>query len=877
MSMFRRFLNLFRQETLHREFDDELRFHMEMRIDRNMRDGMNRDDAEAEARSHLGNSLNIKEDMRDTRIIGWIESLVSDIRHGLRLFKHQPGLTALAVLTLSLGIGANATIFSLLNAALFRPLPFADSQGLVALVDGFRAGRATNVPPTVPELLDTRQMSRDLKTVSFYDTRDFQIYDGREPVRVFAARVEASFLGVLGARPSYGRLFVDGENLPGRDRVVILSDGLWRQNFGGDPGIVGRQIIVNGSPSTVVGILPPEFSFNYLSAEPVEMYLPFPMNENYTSRNAEFANVRRVIAVARLNPDYTVQQASAELDAISKELVRQYPALYRTGSDGQPDGFFMSAVPLRELVSGSGRPVLMLLFGAVVLLLLIACTNTAQFLLARSMEREPEVAVRSALGASRLRLIRQFLSEALILGATGGVFGILQAIWLTKGLHAILPANVSLVGRVDVDFRVVAFTAAVALLTTLACGLVPALRLSRNDLNSTMRTRGISAARTRSRQVLIVLEVGIAVVLLAIAGSLTESLLRLRSTPAGYSAESVTVLRMRMNNGPTVLGPRLLDRVMAIPGVDSAALGDAPLVGFAGTDFAIEGRQDDAATLSRQLASYRIVSPGYFRTLRIPLLDGREFENADKDGPPVAIINEEMAKRFWPGQSPMGKRIRAGMGPRAARVTIVGVVGNVRPPLQFDPAPQVYVTTLQQSEPNMNLIVRSASGVPPPVSAVKDAVRAVVPDQAIFDIRPLNNIVSSSAADPRTVALLLVSFALLALFMSVTGVYTVVSYVTSRRTKEIAIRRATGAQARDVLALVARQVVVATVVGVVLGLGGAVSANGILRSAVLGVVSLQPVTLSIVSGLYLVAIALAVSVPAMRALRVNPANILRND
>jgi predicted permease len=354
-----------------------------------------------------------------------LETLLRDLSYGARLFRRQPGSTLLAVITLSLGIGANAVIYSLLHAVLLRPLPFPDAQRLVAIVDNFRADGQSNVPPTVPELLDLRAASRQLTGISFFDIRDVQTSGGTEPARAVSARIDSAFLGTIGVQPALGRLFVADDHTPGRDQVVILTDGFWRRNLAADPAAVGRRIIVNGAAHEIVGVLPAGFAFDYLSNEPIELYVPFPGDVAYRSRTGEFANVRRVTAIARLGPDVTLAQAAAEVGVMSERLRTDHPQLYRRGSDGQDRGFLMTVTPLREVIGGRARSVVLLLFGAVGLVLLIACVNTAQFLLARAVERQHEVSIRLALGAGRGRLLRQFLTEASLLAlvATGlGLF-----------------------------------------------------------------------------------------------------------------------------------------------------------------------------------------------------------------------------------------------------------------------------------------------------------------------------------------------------------------------------------------------------------------------------------------------------------------------
>jgi putative ABC transport system permease protein len=888
MSRFSRLANLWRHRALDAEFDDELRFHFEMRVEKNLSRGMTREEAELDARRHLGSTLRAKEGMRDARVTMWIETLFRDLAYGARMFRRQPGTTCLAVLTLSLGIGANTVIFSLLHAALLRPLPFPSADRLVAVVDNFRTDGAVNVPPTVPELLDVRAATRILDPISFFDMRDAQISGGTEPARVFSARIEAEFFRTLGVQPALGRLFAAGDHEPGRDRVVILSDSFWRRNFGADPSAVDRGIVVNGVPHTIVGVLPPGVTFDYFSAEPIELYVPFPMNPTYTQRTAEFANVRRVTAIARLRPDATLASASAELLNVSERLRADHAPLYRRGSDGQDLGFSISVTPLRDLIVGNTRPILLLLFTAVGLILLIACVNTAQFLLARAVERQPEVLIRTAFGAGRTRLLRQFLTEALLLASIAAALGLLQARFLVDLLRATIASRSPLADQISINPAVVGFTIGVAATVTLACGLLPAIHVSRGRFIADT-TRLAGAARSRTRHVMITAQVALATVLLISAGLLVQGLQHLQNLPRGYNADAVTVMRMRVagrvgQGGTGATYQEYLRQVAAIPGVAHAAMTDAPLPGFAGVEFAIIGRPDDAATLTLQRASWRIVSGSYFELLDIPIMTGRSFEDADSaSSAPVTIINEEMARRFWPDQNPIGQQIRTGVGPRSRVATIIGIAGNVRPPLQLETVPQLYMSYLQQSEPNITLLVRPSIGMTVSADSIKRAVWSVVPEQPLYDIQPFENAIARSMATPRLLTRLLGSFATLALMMSTLGVYTIVSYLTARRSKEVALRRAIGATPQDVLRLLGLPTLRWTVVGLTVGLVAAVGATRVLSSMAgqfnmpPGAILMAPSMVVLTSVLYMIVVGAAVLVPATRALRIQPGTILRAE
>lgn len=808
-----------------------------------------------------------------------IDTVARDLWYGARLFRRQPGATLLAVLTLSLGIGANAVIYSLLHAVLLRPLPFPDAHRLVAVVDNFHAVGQSNVPPTVPELLDLRAVSQQLTGISFFDVRDVQTSGGTEPARAVAARVDSVFLGTLAVRPAMGRLFVADDHTPGRDQVVILTDRFWRRNLDADAAAVGRRIVVNGADHEIVGVLPAGFAFDYLSAEPIELYLPFPGDVSYRSRTGDFANVRRVTAIARLKPGVTMAQAGAEVEAVSQRLRADHPQLYRRGSDGRELGFVMTLTPLHDVVAGRARSIVLLLFGAVGLVLLIACVNTAQFLLARAVERQHEVSIRLALGASRGRLLRQFLTEASLLAVVATALGLLQAVFLVDLVRVMLSSRSPLVADLGIDALVIGFTVMVAVVVTLACGLFPAMHAARrSSVHHLARTTG--AARSRTRHVLIAVEVAISVVLLVCAGLLVENLRQLDRAPHGYSSDDVTVMRMRQA-GPGGTGAtyqRYLQQIAAVPGVARAAVADAPLPGFAGSEFSIIGRGEDAATLSQQRASWRIVSSDYFDVLRIPIVAGRAFTDSDTAGrQPVVIVNQEMVRRFWPGQDPIGQQIRSGFGPRLAVGTIVGVVANVRPVLQHDVSPQIYVSYLQQSEPNITLLVRSTAGVSVSPESVKRAIWSVVPEQPLFDIRPMAEATERSMAEPRLITRLLGGLAVLALLMSTLGVYTVVSYLTARRTKEVALRRAIGADALDVVRLLGLPTMGWTLAGLTAGIAAAVASAGVLRSVVLNSAQLDVLTIATIALFYVLVVGIAVGVPAVRALRIHPAGVLRAE
>ena len=881
-----RFVNLFRRRSVDRELDDELAFHVEMLIEKYMKQGLSRNEAEQRARRHAGNTVIAKEDMREVHIMMWIDSLARDLIYGARMFLRQPGTTFLAVLTLSLGIGANTVIYSLLHAALLRPLPFPSPDRLVAVVDNFATQSQFDISPTVPETLDVRAASRTLDPVSFFDTRDVQINGGTEPVRAISARIDVDFLRTLGVQPALGRLFTarDGE------RIVILSDAIWRRNFGADPALIDRTIIVNAAPHTVIGVLPPGVNFDYFTPEPIELYVPYPTSAEYTSRTGSFSSVRRVLAIARLRDTATLEQADAELRTIGQRLKSDHPQLYRRGTDGQDLGFTMGAAPLRRLVLGRGaRTAVLVLFAAVGLVLLIACANTAQFLMARAIERRPEVVIRSALGAGAGRLLRQFLTEAFLFAAVAAALGVLQASALVGVLRTLIASPSPLLGQLGLNVSVILFTVMVTVLVTLISGLFPAVHLVRQRVIAGDASRLTGTTRSRTRHAMIAAQVAASVVLLVAAVLVATGLRQLQDTPTGYEPDGVTMLRLRAagRSDPRGTGAgyqQYLQALSSVPGLSLASIGDGPLQGFAGTEFSIAGRADDAATLSLQRSGWLIVSPDYFKLLGIPLRAGRTFTDSDGvDAPQVIVINDVMARRYWPDQNPIGQQIKSGTGPRLRTATIIGVVGDVRPTHRLEVPPQIYTSYLQQSEPNATLLVKTAAGQDAPIEAIKQAIRTVVPEQAIFDIRPLSAVIAQSTNTPRLMTRLLGSFAILAIALAMLGVYTVVSYVTARRTKEVALRRAIGATPNDVLRLLGVPTLRWTAVGIAIGVLAAAWLMRLVPSVAnsFGLpqesLRLDPPTIVAAMIVYAVIVGLAVLAPAARALRVQPGIILRAE
>ncbi len=873
MSWINRLRNTLRDRKISAEIDDELEFHVDTRLDHNRRLGLSERDARDEARRHLGNPTRQREEMRDARVLGWLDETLKDLTFGARIFKRHFALSALAVLTLSMGIGANAAIYSVVRAVWLRPLPFPAADRLVVVLDGRRGGRAS-APPTVPEALELRRAARTLDAVSFYDTRDFQVTGGVEPERVIGARVDPALLPMLGVQPAIGRVFANED----AEESAVLSDGLWRRNFGADPAVVGRRIELSGIPFRIVGVLGADRSLNELLSAPVDLYVPYPRSPDYTSRSGEYAGVRRVTTVARIAPNASREAALAEVSAIAAGFVKQYPATYRPPAAAPSQTFVMSLEPLQESLTRGGRSMVALLAVVVALLLLTACLNTAQFLLVQSLEREGEVALRAVLGAGRVRLVRQFVVETLLITATGGALGVLQAVWLTPLLKAIVDTRARTIIGVELDSHVVLFMLGLTVVTSVVCSLVPVLRLSGADLSHTIERHGATGRRARSRQWFIAGEVAISVVLLAGAALLLRSLRELGRAQGGFSAQGVYVLRMRgLAGGPASgeLYAQYTEQIKTLPAIDAVAVTSSTLPGRPGMRFTMPGASPIPAGVPQE-TSYQIVSGTYFTALGIPLEAGRVFTDEDRSGrPPVAVINREMADRFWPGRSPLGQTIRAGDGPRDATMTIVGIVGNVRPPLQNGDVPQMYVSYRQQSEANIAFLIRMRGGAPLPVAEIKHAIRSVDRRQAVFGITTLEEQLAGATASQRTMARLLGSFAALAVVMSLAGLYIVVSYVASRRSTEVAIRRAIGATDRDVLLSLAGPTLRWSLVGLTMGVAGAFGGSRGLQSALAGIGGLDPTFMTVISAIYVAVVIGVLLAATLRAVRAEPMATLR--
>ena len=805
-------------------------------------------------------------------------TLLQDIRYGARTLLKSPGFTVVAVLALALGVGANTAIFSVVNAVLLRALPFEKPEELVRVwATNARRGVTSN-PTSYLNFVDWRSQNNAFEFLAAYSQASAALTGGDAPEQINGVVTTADLLPALGVRAALGRYFTEEEAGPGEARVVVIGHGLWQRRFGGDPNLIGREIMLNGRSRTVVGVMPAGFKFP-LNAEATEFWMPLdPTSELNRVRGANYLGV-----VARLKPTATLAQAQSEMDAIARRLEEQYPE--------QNSGRGIRLVSMYEDTVGNVRPALLVLLGAVGCVLLIACANVANLLLARAAARGKEIALRTALGANRWRIVRQLLTESLLLALAGGALGSLLALWGVDLLVSMIPPDVPRVGEIGLDVRVLGFTTAISVTTGIVFGLAPALAASKLDLNESLKEGGRGSSesfrRNRLRSALVVSEIALSLVLLIGAGLLIKSFLRLREIDPGFNPEKVMAMDLALPSAKYVeesaqsrFFQELLARVGALPGVEAVGVVDPlPLGGnMAQNGFTIEGRPP-LAPGERLVANARIISADYFRAMNIPLLEGRALTERDaQNAPKTIVVNQTLARRFFGNENPIGKRATVTIAPDFT-AEIVGIVGDVRHrSLEAESGPEFYVSYLQVSSGGMSLVARTATGdVSGLLAAVRREVQQLDKDQPISDTRPMTALLAQSIAPRRFNMLLLGTFAFVALALAGVGIFGVMSYTVTRRTHELGIRMALGAQRGDVLRLVLRQGMTLTALGVCLGLVGAYTATRLLSSLLYGVSSSDPVTFILVTLLLAAVAFLACYVPARRATKVDPMVALRYE
>jgi predicted permease len=808
--------------------------------------------------------------------------MLNDVRYAVRSFLKTPGLTAVILVTLALGIGTNTAIFSIVNGVLLRPLPYPRPDDLVQI---------WNTSPDEPQgafaaadFLELQHDNRSLARLAGYREDAYTVaITGREPVRISGALVTVDYFDVLGARAALGRVFSRAADAGTAEPLVVLSDDAWRHHFAADPTVVSTRVRVNGVPHTVVGVMvagvgyPGEAQAWVLSSKPVPVPPIDVAGDLLASRGVHY-----IKAIGRLLPGITVQQGQQDLTAIAAQQATRFAE--------SNAGRGIAVRRLRDEIVGDVRAPLLLLLGAVGLVLLIACANVASLLLARASTRQREIAIRAALGAQRARLVRQLITESVVLGAVGGAGGLLVGSWALTLLLKVIPAGIPRVDRVGLDMPVAATAIAASFASALLFGVVPALQASRTDgiraLRESDRATTAGRGRAHARAVLVVGEIALTLVLLVLAGLLANSFLRLQNVDPGFRPEHVTLVTLPLPQAAYPEGKRqaafyqrILDGIEQKPQVESAAiLFPSPINGGnASGTFVVEGREV-SSRVDKPFAAIGSVSARYFRTLGIPLIQGRTFNDQDREpAPEVAVVNTTLVRKYLSGRQAIGSRIRFG-DPDEGWITIVGVVGDSRNlGLGKEPAPLVYIPYHRFPLPFMSLAIRSSADTAAIASLVRTEVRSADPDLPVDEITPLRDVLRASVAEPRFRALLVAAFAAMAVVLAGVGVYGLISYSVTQRTREIGIRMALGARSRQVVLPVVRDGMMLALTGVGIGLVGSLAASQALARFLFGVGATDPLTYGAVAT-FLLAVALFASyVPSRRVLRIDPLVALRAD
>jgi predicted permease len=800
--------------------------------------------------------------------INEMESIIKDIGYGIRSLLKHPGFTAIAVITLALGIGANTAVFSIMNAVLFRPLPYENPGQLVRLWADMSGQRTEQNQFSPAEITDFRDQLTTFEELGLSDTGlSANLTGGALPERVNVAEATPGLFTVLRAKPLLGRTFLPDETEVGQSKVAIISEGLWKRRFAGDPNFAGRAVQLDGESFTVIGVLPGSFKF----PENVDLWLPFSFTEaDWKSDRAHYY----IDAVGRLKPGTTVDQARADLEMIMRRLSPNFSA--------ERKKWGVTLMPLHEDVVGKIKPTLWILFGAVGFVLLIACVNVANLLLTRATAREKEMAIRAALGAGRIRVLRQLLTEGLLLALIGGGAGTLLAIWATRLFSVSNLGSLPRADEVTIDGWVLLFTLLISIVTAVLFGLAPALQASKSNPNTTLKEGGRRSSGSRSglRRLLVVSEIALSLVLLIGAGLLVKSFLRLQSVNAGFDPHNVLTMQTTLPKKQypdtakqNAFVQQVLQRIKTLPGVKSvAATINLPLVGTWGMGYRVTGH-DNAPN---QIADNANITPNYFRTMGISVLQGRDFSESDRtDGPEVIIISEALARRHFPNENPLGQTIDAGR-----KREIVGVVADVKPRgLELEVKPQIYLPYAQK--PTIaSFVTFTISTEPEPHSlagSVEKEIRNLDKDLPVANVRTMEQIVSASLAQRRLTMFLLGVFAVMALVLAAIGVYGVLSFSVAQRSHEFGIRMALGAQLNDVLRLVLRDGMKLALVGTAIGLLAAFALTRLMSALLFGVTPTDAATFAIVSTALLLVAAFACYIPARRAAKVDPLVALRYE
>jgi putative ABC transport system permease protein len=859
------------------DFDAELESHIQLHADDFMRRGVPPGEARRLAVLSLGGVVRAREQYRDQGSVPAIETLVREMRFAARALRQRPRFALPAIVVLAVGIGANTAIFSVVHAVLLRPLPYADPDRLVQVWHvpppaSFPGMNRFAVSPA--NFYDWQRQNQVFERMSLVGYRSYNT-SGPEPETLAAAGVSANYFDVLGVQPARGRSFLPEEEAPGRGQVVILSDALWTRRFGADPAIVGRTLLLGGQPFTVVGVMGPSFRYPDFA----ELWTPVAL----TAEARAVRDNHNYRVIARLRPDVTVARAQADMSAISDRLARQYP------TDDQ--GWGAVVIRLHEGLVEDVRPALLVLFGAVGFVLLIACANAANLVLARTLARRKEIALRLAIGASRGRVVREVLCETLLIGLAGGVLSLAVAHWGLQLIVAYFGDSLPKAIVISPNGTVLAFTMGLAIASGVAAGLAGAWRSSQTNLNDALRQglgrTGSDASGASARAALVTAEVALSIVLLVGAGLMSRSLWLLYHMDPGIDPTHVVTMSVQLPQARYAESAhqvrffqRALERIRALPGVDSAGATSTLPLDSNGSGWPVAPEGAPAVILAEQPHVQSVViAPGFLRSLRVPLVRGRDVLDSDTiDGRRVVLVSEAMARRFWPGSDPIGRRCTTVFLP-GIRLEIVGVVRDVK--LEgldlARPVQAMYLPLAQVPTGEMSLTVRGRISSGSLVNAATAAVHAIDPEQPVASVRTMDDIVGASLGQKRFTMMLMTSFAALALLLAGVGIYSVLAYAVRQRLREIGIRLALGARTSEVLRLVLVRGMAPTLAGVALGIAGALALSGIASRFVFGVSAADPATLAAVTALVLTVGLLASLVPALRASRVDPIRTLRDE
>jgi putative ABC transport system permease protein len=877
-----RLAGVFGRNKSDRELAAELASHLSLHTEENVRRGMTPEEARREALIRLGGVEQTKEIYRDRRSLPMIETLLQDVRFGARMLRKNLGFTVVAVLTLALSIGANTAIFSVIDAVLLRPLPYKNSDQLVSIAtDNVQRG-VTGLPVSFTKMTRVKEEARTLQSVGGYFPVNASLTMHGAPEQIPAARASAGFFDVLGIVPAEGRGFLPEEDREGGADVAMISDGFWHSHFGTAPDLIGQTIPLDGKSVTVVGVLPANFHFPFQQPEP-DVWLPRVFDPVALTPAMIRTGASFLAVYARLQPGMSLTQSQAELNAINEAYKQDFPGFVDASN------YSLEIVSLKESLVGPLRVTLLLLLSAVGFVLLIGCTNIASMLLARSTTRQKEIAIRQALGASPPRLIRQLLTESVLLSALGGIVGVALAAGCLRLLRLLPPGTIPRIEEVSLDAGVLIFSLLLCVVTGIAFGLVPSLLASHRDVNETLKESGRGSNEGRksrgSRAALVVVEVAVAVVLVTSAGLLMKSFGNLIHVDPGFSPSGVTTFLMTLPKSRYPQPPqqaefyrRLVESVQALPGVQSAGVSSfLPLAGalryvyFCPEGTVCQGLGKDPVIAVRQ------ITPDYLQTMRIPLLRGRVFNQQDIAGvKPVVIINQTVAQKYFPAQDPIGRHLANSRDKMP--MEIVGVVGDVKfTGLNTPYIPEMYMPQAQNPAATMTLVVRSTSNPQPLIAAVRQKTAEIDRDLPFSGVASMSDVVSASVAQPRLTTQFTGFFAALALLLTAVGIYGVLAYSVTQRIHEMGIRMALGASRGEILKMVVGQGMKLVLCGLALGLVVSLGVTRLLASLLFGTGARDPLTFAAVTLLLIVVALLAAYIPARRAAMVDPIVALRYE